>query len=38
VRRLGADYYPALVAATRLLLVPLEFGHQTARVDITRSG
>ena len=38
VRRLRADYPPERVAATQLLLVPLEFRHQTARVDITRSG
>jgi hypothetical protein len=38
LRRLRAGYYPQLVAATELLLVPLEFRHQTARLDITRSG
>ena len=38
VQRLRAGYHPELVAATQLLLVPLEFRHQTARVDITRSG
>ena len=36
--RLRAAYVPGLVAATELLLVPLEFRHQTARLDITRSG
>jgi Ion channel len=36
--RLRAAYLPALVAATELLLVPLEFRHQTARLDIARSG
>jgi hypothetical protein len=36
--RLRAAYLPGLVAATELLLVPLEFRHQTARLDITRSG
>ena len=36
--RLRAAYLPALVAATQLLLVPLEFRHHTARLDITRSG
>jgi hypothetical protein len=38
LRRLRAGYYPELVAATELLLVPLEFRHQTARLDSTRSG
>jgi hypothetical protein len=38
LRRLRAGYLPPLVAATNLLLVPLEFRHQTARLDITRSG
>jgi hypothetical protein len=37
-RRLRAVYLPGLLTATRLLLVPLEFRHQTARLDITRSG
>jgi Ion channel len=37
-RRLRAAYLPALVAATQLLLVPLEFRHHTARLDIARSG
>jgi Ion channel len=37
-RRLREAYLPGLLAATRLLLVPLEFRHQTARLDITRSG
>ena len=36
--RLRAAYLPGLVAATELLLVPLEFRHQTASLDITRSG
>jgi hypothetical protein len=36
--RLRAAYLPGLVAATGLLLVPLEFQHHTARLDITRSG
>jgi hypothetical protein len=36
--RLRGAYLPGLVAATKLLLVPLEFRHQTARLDITRSG
>ena len=36
--RLRAAYLPGLVAATNLLLVPLEFRHHTARLDITRSG
>lgn len=36
-RRLRADYLPELVAATELLLVPLEFRHHTARLDSTRS-
>ena len=36
--RLRAAYLPGLVAATELLLVPLEFRHHTARLDITRSG
>jgi hypothetical protein len=35
-RRLRADYLPELVAATELLLVPMEFRHHTARLDITR--
>jgi hypothetical protein len=38
LRRLRAGYLPPLVAATNLLLVPLEFRHHTARLDITRSG
>ena len=37
-RRLREAYLPGLLTATRLLLVPLEFRHQTARLDITRSG
>lgn len=36
--RLRAAYLPGLVTATTLLQVPLEFRHQTARLDITRSG
>jgi len=36
--RLRAAYLAGLVAATRLLLVPLEFRHHTARLDISRSG
>jgi Ion channel len=36
--RLRAAYLPGLVAAAELLEVPLEFRHQTARLDITRSG
>jgi Ion channel len=36
--RLRGAYLPGLVAATELLLVPLEFRHHTARLDITRSG
>jgi hypothetical protein len=35
-RRLRAACLPELVAATELLLVPMEFRHQTARLDITR--
>jgi hypothetical protein len=38
LQRLRAGYLPQLVAATRLLLVSLEFRHHTARLDITRSG
>jgi hypothetical protein len=38
LRRLRAAYLPELVAATELLLVPLEFRHQTARLDSTPSG
>jgi hypothetical protein len=38
LRRLRAAYRPGLIAATELLLVPLEFRHQTARLDVTRSG
>jgi Ion channel len=37
LRRLRAVYRPELVAATELLLVPLEFQHQTARLDGARS-
>jgi Ion channel len=37
-RRLREAYVPGLLTATRLLLVPLEFRHQTARLDVTRSG
>jgi hypothetical protein len=37
-RRLRRAYLPGLVAATQLLLVPLEFRHHTGRLDITRSG
>jgi Ion channel len=37
-RRLRAVYLPGLVTATELLLVPLEFRHHTARLDIARSG
>jgi len=37
LRRLRAGYLPELVAATELLLVPLEFRHQTARLDGSRS-
>jgi Ion channel len=37
-RRLREVYVPGLLTATRLLLVPLEFRHQTARLDISRSG
>jgi Ion channel len=37
-RRLRGAYLPGLLTATRLLLVPLEFRHQTARLDVTRSG
>ena len=36
--RLRGAYLPGLVTATTLLQVPLEFRHQTARLDITRSG
>jgi hypothetical protein len=36
--RLRAAYLPGLVAATRLLLVPLEFRHHSARLDSSRSG
>jgi hypothetical protein len=35
-RRLRQAYAPGLHMATRFLLVPLEFRHQTARLDITR--
>jgi Ion channel len=38
LRRLRAGYYPELVAGAELLLVPLEFRHHTARLDVTRSG
>src|SRR5512132_1694982 len=38
LRGLRAGFLPQLVAATRLLLVPLEFRHHSARLDITRSG
>ena len=34
-RRLRTGYVPELVAATELLLVPLEFRHQTSRLDLT---
>jgi hypothetical protein len=37
LRRLRAGFMPPLVAATKLLLVPREFRHQTATLDITRS-
>ena len=37
LRRLRAAYRPELIAATELLLVPLEFRHQTARLDDSRS-
>jgi hypothetical protein len=37
-RRLREAYAPWLLTATRLLLVPLEFRHHTARLDVTRSG
>jgi Ion channel len=37
-RRLREAYLPGLLTATRLLLVPLEFRHQTAGLDISRSG
>jgi hypothetical protein len=37
-RRLREAYVPGLLTATRLLLVPLEFRHHTARLDVTRSG
>jgi Ion channel len=37
-RRLREAYVPGLLTATRLLLVPLEFRHQTSRLDISRSG
>jgi Ion channel len=33
--RLRASYFPALVAATELLMVPMEFRHHTAKLDIT---
>jgi hypothetical protein len=33
LRRLRAAYRPQLIAATELLLVPLEFRHHTARLD-----
>jgi hypothetical protein len=36
LRRLRATYRPELVAATELLLVPLEFRHHTSRLDGTR--
>ena len=36
-RRLRASYLPELVAATELLVVPMEFRHHTSRLDITRS-
>jgi Ion channel len=34
-RRLRAAYLPELVAATELLVVPMEFRHHTSRLDIT---
>jgi hypothetical protein len=34
LRRLRAAYLPPLVTATELLLVPLEFRHQTSRLDL----
>jgi Ion channel len=34
-RRLRTAYVPELVAATELLLVPMEFRHQTSRLDLT---
>jgi hypothetical protein len=34
-RRLRQAFYPELVAATSLLLVPLEFRHQTSRLDLS---
>jgi hypothetical protein len=34
-RRLRTASAPELVAATELLLVPLEFRHQTSRLDLT---
>lgn len=34
-RRLRSNYLPELVAATELLLVPMEFRHHTARLDTT---
>jgi hypothetical protein len=37
LRRLRAGFMPPLVAATKLLLVPREFRHHTATLDITRS-
>ena len=37
LRRLRAGYLPELVAATELLLVPLEFRHNTARLDAASS-
>jgi hypothetical protein len=34
-RRLREAFYPELAAATRLLLVPMEFRHQTSRLDLS---
>jgi len=34
-RRLREAFYPELAAATRLLLVPMEFRHHTSRLDLS---
>jgi Ion channel len=36
LRRLRTAYLPELVAATELLLVPLEFRHHTVTIDVAR--
>jgi hypothetical protein len=34
-RRLRAAFYPELAAATEFLVVPMEFRHQTSRLDLS---